>query len=223
MEINVKKNEIAEVQEKNNTITTLLDNKAQETDNVKTAIDILATKTALEQKDTVEKIVTEKTYELKNDAETKRVEAETKRINEEVKRVSAQQEKEIAELDKTIASKKKEIENLNTENDKAIAYFKSNKEILKCVGIRNPLTLKAMQRLMIIASIIFTVFQIILLPLTLIGTFLECVINIIGSICGEIKNNGLKIILSIVIGIIIVSLVVLAYIYGGKAFYILKK
>ena len=49
-------------------VKSILDDKVKRTDDVKTAIDLLATKTALEQGNTVEILVTEKNEELRNDA-----------------------------------------------------------------------------------------------------------------------------------------------------------
>ena len=195
----------------------LLDDKVKQTDNVKTAIDILATKTALEQSGTVEKLVNEKTEELRNDAEAKRVKSETDRINEEVKKVLAEKQRELEEYDKQIATKKKEVEQLKAESDKAQAFFDSNCEILKYIGIRNKKSLKVMQGLMFPATIIFCIVQFLLFPLTLGGVIIETFVNIVGGICEKIKNNALKIVISILVILLIVGLIFLVYFFGGRA------
>lgn len=197
-------------------VNTLLDNKVKQTDNVKTAIDILATKTALEQEGTVQKIVEEKTAELKNDAEAKRVKAETERVNEEIERVKAEKTKEIEEYDKIITIKQKEVDKLKAESDKAQAFFESNKEILSYIGIRNKKSLKVMQWLMIPATVLFVLIQFLIFPITVVGKTLEALIEIVGGICNSIKNNALKIIVSILVLILIAGVVFLVYFYGIK-------
>lgn len=194
----------------------LLDDKVKQTSDVKNAIDILATKTALEQDGTVSKIVAEKTEELRNDAEAKRVKAETSKINEEVEKVKAQKQKEIEEYDKVITAKKKEVEQLNAESDKAQAFFDNNKEILKYIGVRTKKSLKVMQTLIVPATLIFIIVQILLFPLTFIGVTLESIVNIVGGICGAIKNNALKIAVSIVIVLLIIGVVFSVYFFGGR-------
>ena len=148
-------------QAKEQNVNELLDSKIKATTNEKEAIDFLATKTALQQDGTVEKIVNEKTEELKNDAEAKRIKAETDRINEEVLRVKAEKEKEIAELDKVISTKRKEVEQLQADSDRAEAYFETNKDILSYIGIRRKKTLNVMRRLMWLATIIFAIVLVI--------------------------------------------------------------
>lgn len=194
----------------------LLDDKVKQTNDVKNAIDILATKTALEQEGTVNKIVAEKTEELRNDAEAKRVKAETEKINEEVEKVKAQKQKEIEEYDKLITAKQKEVEQLKADSDKAQAFFDNNKEILKYIGVRTKKSLKVMNVLIVPATIIFMIVQILLFPLTFVGVTIESIVNILGGICGAVKNNALKIVISIVVILLIVAVVFLAYFYGGK-------
>ncbi len=199
-------------------VNDLLDSKVKQTDNVKTAIDLLATKTALEQEGTVEKLVEEKTAELKNDAEAKRVKAETDKINEEIEKVKKEKQKEIEEYDKIITIKQKEVERLHADSDKAQAFFDSNKEILSYIGIRNKKTLKVMQCLMVPATILFVIVQILLFPVTLVGKTAETLIEIIGGICGSIKSNAIKIIVSIFTVLLISAVAFLAYFYGFKLF-----
>lgn len=183
--------------------------KVRQTDNVKSAIDLLTTKTALEQDGVVEKLVDEKAKELTNDAETKKIYSETQKIKEE-------KEKEIAEFDKIIFAKQKEIEQLKVEADKAQAFFDSNKDILRYIGIREKKSLKTMQALMFPATIVFVIIQVLLFPLTLIGLVLETIVNILGGICGAIKNNALKIMLSVLVVMLLVGGGFLVYFYGGK-------
>lgn len=197
-------------------VVDIIDRQVSTTNDVKSAIDLVATKTALQQADTVNKIVTEKSNELKNDAEKRRLEAETRKIEEEVKRVKAEKEKQIEELDKTIATKQKQVEELKADSDKAVEYFNQNKEILKYIGIRSAKTLKVMQFWIYPASIIFAVVQILLLPLTFVGVVIEAVISIVGSICGELKSNGLKIIIATIVVVLLVAILVLVYFLAGK-------
>lgn len=197
-------------------VNDLLDNKVKQTDNVKTAIDILATKTALEQEGTVQKLVEEKTAELKNDAEAKRVKAETDRVNEEIEKVKAEKLKEIEEFDKIITGKQKEVEKLKADSDKAQAFFDSNKEILSYVGVRNKKSLTTMQWLMIPATILFVIVQILLFPVTFVGKTLEALIEIIGGICNAIKSNAVRIVVTISVLLLIGVVVFLTYFYGLK-------
>ena len=197
-------------------VKSILDDKVKRTDDVKTAIDLLATKTALEQSNTVEKLVTEKTEELRNDAEAKRVEAETKRVEEETKKIIAERQKEVEEYDKLITAKKKEVEQLKAESDKAQAFFDANSEILKYIGVRNKKSLGIMKALMFIAVPVFCLVQILLFPLTFSGVILEAFVGIIGGSCGAIKNNALKIVISVLVVLLIVGIVFLVYFYGGR-------
>ena len=204
-------------------VNNLIEKKVQDTNDIKTAIDFYATSTALKQEGTVEKIVIEKQEELRNDAEAKRIQAETTRISQEVSRIAQEKEKQIGELDKEITTKQKEVERINVESDKAKAFFDCNKDILKYIGVREKKSLKAMQCLMVPSVIIFIIVQILLFPLNFCGLIFETIINIIGSVCGVIKNNALKIILAIVITIIIVGAFVCVYYFGGKFLSTLKK
>lgn len=196
-------------------IALLLDEKAKSSDSVKEVIDLLATKTALEQEGTVDKIVGEKSEELRNDAESKRIQAETERINEEVKKVLAEKEKQIAELDKQISSKLKQVEELKAQSDEEDAYFERNKEILKYFNVRSKKSLKTMQALMVPSVVVFFIVQIIIFPLTLCGLILESLINIVGGVCGSIKNNAIKIIVAILVIAILVGGCFCAYYFGG--------
>lgn len=213
MEINT--NAVAKREEVKD-VDTLLTDKLNKTENVKDAIDILATKTALTKTGVVDKVVEEKAEELRNDAEAKRLIAEQERILQERNRELAEKERQTAEFDKIIAQKEKEVEALNKEADKAKAYFDANKEILKYIGVRNKKSLGTMKTLMYPAGILFAIVQILILPLTFCGVIIESIVGIVGSICGEIKNNAWKIVLSIFVILVVVAVLVLAYVYGGK-------
>lgn len=212
MEINTNLPELKSKDELNN----LIDNKSNATDDVKRFIDIQLTKTALEQEEVLTTMVEQKSAELRNDAEAKKVEAETKRINEEVKRITAEKEKEIAEFDKIIQAKQKEVEKLKTESDEAEAYFEANKDILKYALIRTKKSLNVMKFWLYPASVVFLVIQILMLPITFCGMIIENIINIIGGISGELKNNALKIVVSVIVILVVLAILVLTYIYGGK-------
>lgn len=199
-----------------NGLNTLLENKVKQTEDVKTAIDLLATREALADENTVNKIVDEKTEELRNDAEAKRVSAETNRINEEVAKIKRQKEKELEEYDRLITARKKEAEQLKADADKAQAFFEANGEILKYIGVRSKKSLKTMQALMVPATIIFAIVQILLFPLTLCGVVLEALVNIVGGICNAIKNQALKIVASIGVILLISSAVFGVYFFGGN-------
>ena len=198
------------------TVFDLIDKQVKTTDNVKTAVDLIATKTALSDQQNVDKIIDEKSEELRFDAEAKRIEAETAKINEEVQKVKAQAEKELVELNKEIERKRLEIEQMKAESDRETAYFERNKEILKYVNVKTKKTLKVMQRLMIPAIVVFILVQILVFPITLGGLLLSNIVDIVGSICGAIKNNALKIALSILVIAIVVGLLVGAYYFGIK-------
>lgn len=197
-------------------VDTTIDTEIKNTDNVKDVIDLYATKTALEQEETLNKVVTEKQEELRTDAEAKRIQAETTKISKEVEKVKQEKEKQLAELDKVISAKQKEVEQLKADSDKAQAFFDSNKDILKYIGIRERKSIKTMQALMIPATIMFIIVQILLFPLTFMGLLLETVVNILGSICGAIKNNALKIILSILVIALLLGGGFCAYYFSGK-------
>lgn len=214
--MNIDTKNLPAKQEQKQQITDLIEKKVEQTTDVKNAIDLVTTKTALQQNGTVDKLVTEKTEELKNDAEAKRINAEAKRIEEETQKAIKEQEKIIAEYNKEIEAKKKEVEQLKAESDKAEAYFEANKEILKYIGVRNKKSTGVMKTLMYPATIIFIVVQILLFPLTLIGVTLETIVNIIGGICGSIKNNAIKIICSIGIILLIGSVITAIVIFGRK-------
>ena len=204
-----------EIEKKHDDVKSLLDNKIKETTDEKSAINLLATRTALMQDNTVEKIVNEKKEELINDAFTKKVIAETKRVEEEVKKVEAEKRKQIAELDKVISEKQKEIEQLQADSDKAQAYFEANKDILKFINIKSKKTLGVMKFLMVPATIVFILVLIITLPITIAGSIVQAVVHVIGGICEAIKSYALKIIISIIVVVLIVAIVV-GIIYFGN-------
>lgn len=186
-------------------VVAMIDEKAKQSTNVKDVVDLLATRSALTNEETVEKIVDEKGEELRIDAESKRIKAETERINEEVKKVLAEKEKQIAEYDRQISAKKKEIEELKILADKEDAFFECNKEILKYINVRSKKTLGVMKALMFPATVIFVIVQILLFPINLCGLILECIVSIIGGICGAFTSNALK----IIIGLLVVAVVVI--------------
>ena len=190
--------------------------KAKETTNVKDAIDLLATDTALKQTGTVEKIVAEKTEELKNDAEAKRIQAETEKIRQQVDKVKQESEREIAELEKEKNRLQAEVEQMSKEADKAKAYFEANKDILKCIGIHSPKTLKVMQAWMYPATIIFALLQILKLPITICGALLEGIIDVVGGVCGGLKNQALRIVISVAV-ILLLAGAIGCSIWGGNA------
>lgn len=190
-------------------VSKIITDKVNGTDNVKTAIDLLTTKTALQQEGVVEKLVDEKEQELVKDAETKKINAETEKIKKE-------KEKEIAEFDKVIYAKQKEIEQLKVEADKAQAFFDSNKDILKYIGVREKKSLKTMQVLMFPATLVFIFVQILIFPITLCGLVLEAIIGILGGICGAIKNQALKIVITILVLLVIAGVSFCVYYFGGN-------
>ena len=98
IEKNINENSMGLIGDKTKSIeevSKIITDKVNGTDNVKTAIDLLTTKTALQQEGVVEKLVDEKEQELVKDAETKKINAETEKIKKE-------KEREIAEFDKII-------------------------------------------------------------------------------------------------------------------------
>lgn len=204
----------------NKNINNIIDDKANDVSDVKSAIDLFATKIALGQEETISKVVNEKQEELRNDAETKRVQAEAERISKEVEKVKQDKQKELAELDKSISIRKAEVDHLKTESDIAQAFFDGNKDILKYIGIREKKSLQTMKMLMFPASIVFIVLQAILMPLTFCGILLETVVSIVGGVCGEIKNNALKIILTVIVVLVVSVVGFLAYFLTAKYFFI---
>jgi len=203
--------EVAIPQKVSEAVNETLIEKARKSDNVKDVIDLAATSAALREKDTVDKLVDEKTEELIHDAEKKKIESETDKIKQQAARVKEEQEREVAELEKTKAKLEGEVANLKAEDNKAQAYFEANKSILRTVGIREKLSLKAMQALMFPAAIIYTIFQIILLPFHLVGFAAEALLNIIGAICGRVVNHAWKIALTIIVTILIAAAIVGCY------------
>lgn len=192
------------IKNRSNNVQDVISNEVDNTNNVKEAIDLLATSTALKQQGVVGKLVDEKEKELVNDAEAKKYKSEAEKIRQE-------KVKELEEFDKAINYKKKEAEELQAEIDKAEAFFESNKEILSYCGIKSKKSLKVMQLFMIPSVIIFMVVQIIALPFTISGKILELIISIVGGICREITNNALKIVISILIILILVGVGFCAY------------
>lgn len=215
-EIENKANGLIQKSNENQDINDIIDTKIKSTDNVKSAIDLYATATALKQEETLEKVVGEKQEELRNDAEAKRIEAEADKISKETEKIKKEKEKELAELDKVISAKRKEVEQLNVESDKAQAFFESNKEILSYIGIKSKKTLKVMQIFMIPAIIVFMIVQLIALPLTIGGKIIEMVVAIVGGICGAIANSALKIIIAILIVAVLLGGGFCAYYFGSK-------
>lgn len=192
-------------------LSSIIERKSADATDVKSVIDLSATKSALERSGTVEKLVDEKTKELTADAEAKKIVAETSRIREEVQKVRQQSEKEIAELDSKKKRLEQEISEIRQKTDKAQAYFDANKEILRVVGIKNPLTLKSMQFWIYPASIIYALFQFLLLPLTLLGFCLESLIEIVGTVTDKFAKSGWKMAITVATVIVIVALIILAY------------
>lgn len=216
MNLEQKANELAVQEErkkqtdsmtKDNMVENSIVNKAKQSEDVKDIINLATTLNAINKEGTIEKLTTEKTEELLNDAITKKIKAESSKIKEQVEKVKQETEKELAELDKSKKRLQAEIEELKSKTDKASAFFNANKQILKCVGVRNPLSLTAMQWLMVPAGIIYTIFQALLLPLTLLGFCIEVLTELVGSVCGKIASNGWKIALSIVVIAVILALV----------------
>lgn len=205
--------EIAVVDTKN-FINSTIQARAKETSNVKDAIDLATTQQAISKDETVNKLIEEKTDELVNDAIRKRVEAETEKINKEVEKVKAEADKKIAEYETSIAAKKKEYEELEAQDKKEQAYFDNHKSILRCIGIREKLSLKVMQGWLYPASAVYFIFQFLLLPLTMISFVIEQLINIVDTISEKFKKTGWKIAISILAVIVICVLLFGAY-YGG--------
>lgn len=188
-------------------VTNIIVKTAQASNQVKDVIDLAATSKALEKKETVDKIVEEKTKELISDAEKKKIESETEKIRQEADKVRREEEKKIAELNKIKTTLEGEIDNLKAEDDKALAYFNANKSILRCVGVREKLSLKAMHFWMYPASFVYILFQIILFPFTLVGFAVEQLIGIVEAVCGKIAKGGWKIVVAIITAVIIVGLI----------------
>lgn len=207
VEENGVKSELPAENKVDNTVNSVIIQNAQKSNDVKNVIDLAATSKALENDKTVEKIIDEKTKELISDAEKKKIESETLKIQKEAEKVKQEQNKEIAELEKVKNKLYGEVANLQAEDDKATAFFESNKSILKCIGVREKLSLKAMQWLMFPAGIIFALFQIVLLPFSLVGFAIECLINIVSAVCGKVAKGGVKIVLSILVTIVILALI----------------
>ena len=202
--------------EAQDSVDNLIVKKANETSDINTALDLMITKTALKDKETIENAVDEKKEEIRNNAEAKRIEAETDRISKEAEKIRKEKEKELAELDKIISAKQKEVEKLKTESDKAQAFFDSNKEILSYTGIFTKKTMNVMCMFMIPATIIFLIVQIIALPITILGKLLESVIGIVSSVCKEISSNSLKIVTAIFVVALLLGFAFAVYYYSGK-------
>ena len=166
---------------------------AIKTNDVKDVVDLATTARALQEKDTVDKLSTEKTEELVKNAEAKKIKAETEKIHEETQKI------------------KHEADQIAVEKEKAQAYFDANKEILKCVGIRNALTLNAMKKWFVIACVIYGIFQFILLPVTLTGFAVESIVGAVGAVCGSIVKQGVRIFLSILVTVLILGVVFFVY------------
>lgn len=204
------------VTEAQTSVENLLRSKTNETDNVKTALDLMFTHDALKDEELLEDIKKEKKEELKSDAKARRIQSETDEIEKETLKIRQEKEKELAELDKEISKRKGEVDKLKADSDKAQAFFNSNEDILSCIGIRSKKTLKVMYSLMIPAIIIFLLVRIIALPLTIGGKLVEIVIDIVGGICKAISNNALKIIISILVVALLVGGGFCAYYFGSQ-------
>lgn len=204
------------VTETQTSVENLISSKVGKAENVKTALDLMFTHDVLKDEELLEDIKEKKKEELINDAEAKKIEAETDRISKEVEKVKKEKEKELAELDKEISIRKAEVDQLKADSDKAQTFFESNEDILSCIGIRSKKTLKVMYALMIPAIIIFMLIRLIALPITIGGKLVEIVIEIVGGICKVIKNNALKIIISILVISLLVGGGFCAYYFGIK-------
>lgn len=197
-------------------IDNLLATQLHQTNDVDTAVDICTSRQALKNIDNTVQLVKEKEEEFLNKAQAKRIKAEVEKIHEETEKLKVEKERMLAEYDQRIAEKEKEIEALNKDADKAQAFFDANKEILKCINIRSKKSLGALYGFMIPASIVFVLVQIVLLPLSILGLLIEGVLGIVGAICGEIKNNAIKIVLAVIVITLITALLIIVYVYGGK-------
>lgn len=198
---------LAQPTDHTNIIHNAIIKSAEQTNDIKNIIDLAATGVALEDKNTTVKLVTEKTAELKADAEAKRIESETSRIRAEVEKVREEANKEIAAIQAERDALQADVEKLRQLDDKANAFFETNKSILKCAGVRQKLSLGVMRASMIPATTIFVFFQVLLLPLTLVGFVIESLTDILGSLCGGFAKNGIKIIVAMISLVLIGALV----------------
>lgn len=212
----VTSNPQAEQKQQPPTVQNLLDKKMSSTENAKEAIDILATAEALKRDDIANKLVSHKQTELETDAEAKVVRAEADKIAVETKKVQAEKDKQVAQLDKDILTKQKEVERLKADSNKADQFFESNKELLRYVGCRSKKTIGVMRFLIVPAVVIFIIVQVLLLPITFCGLVIESIVRVVGDVCGTIKQNGLKILASIFIVLLISAVVAGVYYYGGQ-------
>ena len=101
------------------------------------------------------------------------------------------------------------------EADKAEAYFEANKDILKCAGITSKKTLPVMKAWLWVASLVFILIQVITLPITIVGSLIEGIINIVGDVCGAVKNNAVKVIVSTVVILVLVAAFIFVF-WGGR-------
>lgn len=184
---------------------------AKASGDIKSVIDLAATSKALENEQTVDKLVKEKTDELKADAEAKKTQSEINKIREEAEKVRQETQREIAKLEGEKDALTADVERLKTLDNKAEAFFNANKSILRCIGVREKLSLKVMMGLMAPATALFIFFQILLLPLSLIGFIVEAITGIVGAISGGIAKNGWKIFVAILSTALIAALVVGIY------------
>ena len=212
MELAQKVNSFSSEIDKSKSITeNVIDAQRKSVMTVKDAIDLEATQSALQQEENVKMIVQTKGQELLNDAQAKRTEAETARIKKETEKIEQEQQKELANYQKEIGGLKKQAEQLKAENDKAQQFFDNHKSILKCIGVREKLGLKAMQWWLVPASVIYGIFQILLLPVTICGFLIEQVINILSAICEKMENSAIRIIVSILVVVFVTAVVVGCY------------
>lgn len=194
----------------------LIRSEVSKTNNVDDAVELLVTHESLTNAGTLNKLVEEKGKEQEHKYEAKRLEAEALKYEKEAEKVRQEKEKELAELDKEISAKQKEVEKLKAESDKADTFYKSNEEILSCIGIKSAKSLKVMYSIMPIAIFVFMLIRFIALPLTIGGKLVEIVIDIVGGICKKISNNALKITISIFVVALLIGGVFCAYYFGGK-------
>lgn len=200
---------VPQKEEKPATVEGMLNRKLAATDNAKEAIDILTTAEALKRDETAAKLVSHKQTELEADAQTKVARAETEKVQ-------AETSKQVAELDKQIITKQKEVERIKADSSKADQFFEGNKELLRYVGCRTKKTIGTMRFLIVPALVIFLIVQILLLPITFCGLVIENIVRVVGDVCGAIKQNGWKIVASILIVLLIAAVVIAVYFYGGK-------
>lgn len=219
MEEENKENSLIEQKEPKQVVSAvekLFKEEVSKSKDLDSAVEIMVTHEALSDDETLKKIVEEKGKEQESKYEAKRLEAEALKFEKEAEKIKQEKEKELAELNKEVEKKKAEVEKLKADGDRASEFFKSNEDILSCIGIRSKKTLGVMYALMIPAVIVFVLIRFIALPLTIGGKLVEIIIEIIGGICKAITNSALKIIISILVISLLVGGGFCAYYFGGK-------